>query len=310
MCKRRWLDFVVYLGVRIAIAVVQALPLRACHSASRWTGWFFCRILRVRAHVVEENLRHAFPELGDAERGRLELRMWEHLFLMVAEVAHARRKVHISNWHQHIRFLHEAKMARVLLEERPKVIVSGHFGNFELSGYFLGLFGFPTYAVARPLDNAYLHEFLMRFRGATGQYLLPKAGSAKTIAHLLERGGTLALLGDQHEGTSGYSVEFFGRPASTHKAIGVLALSSGAPLIVSYAQRAGRALYYESGIEGIADPHDPAYASMSVKDLTVWYTRCLERLVRRAPEQYWWLHRRWKAEPPRRRLRGSRRRAA
>ena len=234
---RRSLDYAVYLTVRVLILVVQALPLDVCRHWSDILAVLFCDILRVRGQVVDGNLRHAYPALTPAARRNLARRMWSHLFLMVAEVAQARRKIHFSNWHRHVHFLDGPETARLLLDDRPTIMISGHFGNFEMSGYFLGLFGFPTYTIARPLDNPFLDRFLQRFRGATGQYMLPKQGSAKQVAALLEQGAALALLGDQHAGTSGCWVDFFGRPASTHKAIALFCLASGGPLVVSYSQR-------------------------------------------------------------------------
>lgn len=306
MHRRRCLDFCVYLVIRVLIATVQALPIDTCHRLARLLATLFCRILRIRRRVVDENLRQAYPHFSAGQRQALAWRMWEHLFLMVAEVAHARRKIHITNWHRHVRFTREAELARYLLTPRPVVLVSGHFGNFELSGYFLGLFGFPTYSIARPLDNIYLHRFLDRFRGTTGQYMLPKNGSAKQVALLLERGAILALLGDQHAGPSGCWVNFFGRPASTHKAIALFALTSDAPLLVSYCRRADRPLKFESGLEAVADPRAPEIRRMSVPQLTQWYTDQLAAIIDSAPDQYWWLHRRWKGEPKRRRGRPPR----
>lgn len=298
---RLWLDYATYLVVRVLITIVQALRLETCDRLAQSLAVVFCDLLRLRGQVVDDNLRHAYPERTGTQRRALARKMWHHLFLMVAEVAHARRKVHITNWHQHVHFLKGPETARWLLDDRPTVMVSGHFGNFEMSGYFLGLFGFPTYTVARPLDNPFLRRFLDRFRGTTGQYLLPKEGSAKRIAWLLERGAVLALLGDQHAGATGCWVDFFGRPASTHKAIAVFSLASGAPLLVSYSRRLDQPLVYESGLEGVADPADPAVAGRTVAQLTQWYTNRLEAIIRRAPEQYWWLHRRWKGQPGRRR---------
>ena len=151
--------------------------------------------------------------------------MWEHLFLMIAEIAHFPRKVHDTNWRDYIHFKNEADDARIV-RNRPRVFVSGHYGNFELAGYTLGLFGFPTFTVARPLDNPYLDRFVNHFRALKGQYILPKRRQRQEAAALLEGRGTLGVLADQHAGPKGCWVNFFGRPASTHKAIAVFALTN------------------------------------------------------------------------------------
>ncbi len=107
--------------------------------------------------------------------------MWRHLFLMIAEIAHTPRKVHETNWKEHSHIVNQELFVRTLLCGRPLVLISAHFGNFELGGYLMGLFGFPTYTVARRLDNRYLDRFINDFRGRTGQFMLPKQGSREMI---------------------------------------------------------------------------------------------------------------------------------
>src|SRR6185295_14986309 len=127
-------------------------------------------------------------------------------------------------------------------DDRPLVIVSGHYGNFEFAAHALAVLGFPSCAIARPLDNIYLDRFLHRFRGANGQRILPKNGSAAEIDALLARGGTLLFLADQFAGPKGCWVDFFGRPASTHKAIALFSLSNDAPLLFCFSRRIGEPL--------------------------------------------------------------------
>jgi KDO2-lipid IV(A) lauroyltransferase len=291
-------DFLVYLVVRLFVCAVQAISLDACHRLARALAWLACDLMGVRRRVIRENLERAFPRLSPSERRRLARRMWEHLFLMVCEIAHAPRKIHDTNWRKYIRFRNYGPMMRLLWSERPKVFVAGHFGNFELAGYTMGLFGFPTYAVARPLDNKYLDRFVKRFRETKGQHILPKQGSADEIAELLANNRTLSVLGDQHAGPKGLWVDFFGTPASTHKAIALFALANHAPLAVGYGQRLERPLHYEMGVESIADPAACAPEACGPIELTRWFTQALEQLIIRAPEQYWWVHRRWKGSPP------------
>jgi KDO2-lipid IV(A) lauroyltransferase len=224
--------------------------------------------------------------------------MWRHLILMIAEIAQTPRKVHETNWREHSHIVNQEEFVRTLLSGRPLVLISGHFGNFELGGYLMGLFGFPTYTVARALDNRFLDRFVNDFRGRTGQYMLPKKGSGDDIQRILENNGILTLLGDQAAGDRQCWVNFFGKPASTHKAVSVFSLTNGAPTMVSYARRIGGPLHYEVGPVAICDPRDPKFEYGSVPLLAQWYTDQLERLVRETPDQYWWVHRRWKGEPP------------
>ncbi|MGA2067389.1 MAG: lysophospholipid acyltransferase family protein [Thermoguttaceae bacterium] len=294
MRRNPLVDYLAYVLVRIVIAIVQALPIAMGHSLARGLAWLVGDVLGLRAGVVAENLACAFPDLSAAQRRRLARRMWEHLFLLAVEVAHIPRKVHDTNWRQFVRLRGVAPLVRLLLSGRPVIVVTGHFGNFELGGYALGVLGFPTYTVARNLDNPYLDRFLARFRGATGQYLIPKNGGYDQILEVLSRGGTLAFLADQYGGEKGCWVEFFSRPASAHKAIALLALEHEAPVAVCYARRLRRPMRFEMVAAALADPQQAAAGLDTVRDLTQWYTRKLEEGIRSAPEQYWWVHRRWK----------------
>ncbi len=293
-------DFAVYLVVRICFCVIQSMRIETCDQLARGMAWVATELIPIRRRVIDENLQIAFPEWSAAERRKVARQMWHHLVLMVCEVAHLPRKVHETNWRKFVTFRNIRELTQPLLAQRPTVLVSGHFGNFEMACYMLGLLGVPTFAIARPLDNPWLDRFVTRLRTRTGQRLLPKQGSAEEANRLLESRGALALLGDQHAGPKGCWVDFFGRPASCHKAIAVFSLTSDAPLLVTYAIRRNRPLQFEIGLVGAIDPREPCAATEGVRAMTQWYNERLEEMVRMAPAQYWWLHRRWKGEPPQR----------
>jgi KDO2-lipid IV(A) lauroyltransferase len=290
----RLLQYLGYIAIRVVICTVQALRIETCQAGARAAAMLFADLLKIRRKVIDENLRHAFPDKTAEERQDMTRRMWEHLFLFVAEVAHVPRKIHETNWRDYVRVRNADVLVRALLSDRPTIVVSAHFGNFELAGYVMGIFGFPTYTVARTLDNPYLDEFVNSFRRRTGQHIVPKKGGYDQIVSVLASGGTMTLLADQYAGSKGCWVEFFGRPASTHKAIGLLALSNDAPVVVGTARRIGGAMQYEMAIDGHADPRSNLPEVAGVRPLTQWYTRKLEQIICRSPEQYWWLHRRWK----------------
>jgi KDO2-lipid IV(A) lauroyltransferase len=297
------IDFSVYLIVRALIALIQALPLSVCEQAASFLATLAGRVLRIRGNVVDSNLRIAFPKMSAEERDAITWQRWRHLILMICEIAQTPRKVHETNWREHSNIVNQEPFVRTLLSGRPLVVISGHFGNFELGGYLMGLFGFPTYTVARTLDNRFLDRFINDFRGRTGQYILPKKGSGADIQRVLEDNGILTLLGDQAAGQRQCWVDFFGKPASTHKAVSVFSLGNSAPTMVSYARRLEGPLHYEVGPAAICDPRDPPFEYGTVPLLAQWYTDHLEQLVRASPGQYWWLHRRWKGEPGVRRKR-------
>ena len=149
-----------YLSLRFVVCIVQALPISLCCYGVRMLATLFCDVLRIRREVTEENLLHAFPEMSDAQRRRLTWRMWEHLFLFAVEVIHSSRKLHPTNCHHYVRFKGEAEAVRALLDERPLVHLTAHFGSFELGSFITALLGYEIYSVARPLDNPYLDRFM------------------------------------------------------------------------------------------------------------------------------------------------------
>ena len=294
MRRRQMIDFLVYFAVRVLICVAQAMPVETGHRLARQLARLFCDVLHVRSRVVDDNLAPAFPEMSPADRMDLTRRMWEHLFLLVLEVAHAPRKIHETNWRKYVTLENEAELVRDLLDDRPLLIVASHLGNFEVGGYVLGILGFPTYTVARTLDNGYLDRFVNDFRAGTGQHIIPKNGGFDRIVQVLADGGTMTFLADQYAGPKGCWVEFFGRPASAHKAIALLALDNNAKMSVCGALRLDRPMHFELNNYAAIDPQKVGNSVGTVRELTQWYTTRLEELIRRAPNQYWWLHRRWK----------------
>jgi Kdo2-lipid IVA lauroyltransferase/acyltransferase len=294
-------DYLVYLVVRILICIVQATPIETGQRLARGLAWLFSDVLGIRRKVVDDNLQHAFAERTEAERRRLARQMWEHLFLLVIEVAHVPRKIHETNWRRYARLVNVAPLVRMLIDDRPAVIVTGHFGNFEVGGYLLGVLGFPTFTVARTLDNRYLNRFVNEFRGATGQYIISKNDGFDDILAVMGHGGTMAFLADQYAGPKGCWVEFFGRQASVHKAIALLAVEHDAPVAVCYSRRLESPMHFEMVFAGKSDPRQADSGVGSIRDLTQWYTARLEEGIRQTPDQYWWLHRRWKDPRPTRR---------
>lgn len=293
--------YAAYLALRVVIAVVQAAPLWLCERGASALAWLIGDLLGFRPKLVDENLRTAFPEWSAQQRREAAQRMWRHLFLMVTEIAHTPRKLHRTTWRNHCKLLGDDRVVSTLLREEPKVIISGHYGNFELGGYLLGLFGFPTYTIARPIDNPHVDRYVNAFRGRTGQRILPKAGSRDEVERVLGQGGILTLLGDQHAGPKGCWVDFFGKPASTHKAVSLFTLSYRAPTMVIGVRRAHGPLRYEVSAVDIVDPGAQAFELGTTPLLTQWFTEGLEQVIRSDPTQYWWVHRRWKGEPPARR---------
>lgn len=301
-------DLLAYIAVRVVISIIQAMRIESCHAIVRVAAVLLNDVFRLRGAVVDDNLRHVFPDLTETERRQISREMWEHLFLLVCEIAHAPRKIHRTNWRDYISFGGRRKFVQSLLDPRPTLLVTGHLGNFELGGFATGLLGFPSFTIARTLDNRYLDRYLNTFRGANGQYMLPKQGSSTQVKAVLDSGGVLSLLGDQQAGPKGCWVEFLGRPASCHKAIALFPMTSGAPLLVAATTRVRGPMTLKITCLGELDPATEPSLASSVPSVTRWYNDRLGEAIRAVPQQYWWVHRRWKGTPPKRML--AKRRAA
>jgi Kdo2-lipid IVA lauroyltransferase/acyltransferase len=299
-----------YVAVRLLISLIQAVRIETCRPICRCLAWLACDVFCIRSEITNENLAAAFPDASPDERHRLARAMWDHLFLMVCEIAQAPRKIHETNWRKFVAVHRKSDLIQAFMSPRPKVVVSAHFGNFEVGGYIMGFWGFPTFTMARPLDNPLLDGLVNRFRESMGQTIIPKHGTAELADSLLSTGGTLVLVGDQHAGDKGVWIEFFGRPASCHKALALFSLLNKAPMLVSYVRRLDRPMRFEVGL---ADSYDPAQAGSEdlagVSELTQWYNDVLEDEIRRAPDQYWWLHHRWRDAPASRKRKRRKRRS-
>jgi KDO2-lipid IV(A) lauroyltransferase len=298
--RSRWLDYLVYMLVRFFVCVVQAVPLETAIGFATGLAWLAHRVDRRHREVALENLRQAFGDrFSEVQRQAMVRAVYRHFCCLLMEIIHLSRRLHVHNWRDHVELLGGRPLVDHMLSDRPLMIVTGHFGNWEMGGYILGLLGLRLYAVARPLDNPYLDDFLRSFRERTGQRLLAKKGDFGQMQEILRNGGVIATLGDQDAGQRGLFVHFFGRPASTHKVMALLALEFRVPILVMVAINGGRPLRYVARIVGEILPEDYAGEANAVRSITQEFTTALEQAVCSAPDQYFWLHRRWKHQPAR-----------
>lgn len=140
--------------------------------------------------------------------------------------------------------------------ERPggMILVTGHYGNWEVGGFTLARLGMPVVAIARPLDNAYLDKYIRSIREAAGLKIVDKGGASGPSQEVLEKGGWVCFVADQDAGKRGVFVDFFGRPASTFRTIALLALSYNVPIVVGCARRLADNFTFEVR----HGPHHPA----------------------------------------------------
>lgn len=295
--RSRLLDYLVYFAVRFVVCVVQALPYEACMRLAQKVAWLAYHLDRRHRLVADDNLRHAFPDLDAAARNELVRATYRHFIGLAVTLALLPRMFRPTTWKRYLDFSDPKALLSIMLSGRPLLFVTGHFGNWELGNVALGVLGFRTAAIARRLDNPHLHEFLLSLRARHGQALLDKTEDYDQMLAVLESGGMLATLGDQDAGQRGLYVDFFGRPASTHKAMALMALQYRTPVVVMGIAKLGEPLRHRLLVEEIILPEEYDGRGDAVKAMTQRMTAGLERLGRRHPEQYFWLHRRWKHQP-------------
>ena len=301
-------DFLVYLAVRVVVCAIAALSWHRARGFADALAWLMHRVDKRHRQVAIENSKLAFPTWTDAEIDVHVRKTYEHFSLMLVEMIKAPRTMRKRNLETYFQYGDPADFDRVmklLHSKRPLLFLGGHFGNWELFGFATGLFGTSISAIARPLDNPHLDRMLNQFRGNNGHRVVAKKGEYDQIHAVLEGGGNLGLLFDQDAGEKGLFVDFFGRPASTFKSIALLSLEYKAPLIVGGAVRVGEPMRYRVVVGDIIDPLEYEQNPNAVREITQRFTAALEKLIRENPEQYFWLHRRWKHSPPARKAKSK-----
>ena len=291
-------NYAVYLLVRVVVGFAQAMSLEQSYAFAHLLAAILHRVDKRHRLIGVDNLRQAFgDQYTEAERADIVRKVYLHFCMMLMEILHIPRKLHPTTWRDRITLVGHERVLDRLLHGGPLIMLTGHFGNWEMAGYLFGVFGFPPNSVARTLDNPYLDAYLRTFRERTGQKMIPKKGGYDQMLEVLRSGGVLSFLADQDAGERGMFVDFFGRPASTHKAIAIMALEHQAPVVVGYARRIGPGFRYEVGCTEVIDPAELTGTAADAQTLTQRYTTALEDIIRRDPDQYLWLHRRWKHQP-------------
>ena len=287
-----------YIAVRSLLAVVQIFPLERSLESARVIAKIWKRIMpRHHARAVA-HLKMVFgSQYSNLEVNKIGDACLESVIQFAIELVCLPRRVHALTWNRFIELVNFDEALRVLLDGRGAILVTGHYGSFEIMGHLLAALGFDMVAVMRPIDNHYLNKFVVASRKTHGLTLLDKKGAAASAEEHLRGGSLVGFIGDQDAGRKGMFVDFFGRPASTYKSIGLLAMATKVPIIVGYARRKGGKARYEVGVQRVLRPPDWEGQEDALRWITQAYTRAIEEIVRDDPRQYLWIHRRWKSQP-------------
>lgn len=254
------------------------------------------RSLGVRRRVAAENLARAFPERSEAERAAILDAHYREVGRVAVEYARLGDLARAEAGRVVAGVRGEEHLEAVRAAGRGAILLTGHYGNFELLGAALGR-RHPVDFVVRPLSNPRVDAWLAQRRREAGVGSIP-AHEPRRIYAALRQNRWVAMLADQDARRAGTFVTFLGRPASTPLGPARVSLHTGAPIVMGFAtRRPDRRL--ELDVEPPIEPGD-RHAPGAAERLTARHVERLESWVRRRPEMWFWLHRRWKTSPPER----------
>ena len=291
---RFWLEA---LLVRLVLAVVRLMPMGVVRRTGHAIGDLAFYLDRFHRRIARENLTQAFPSRTPEQIEEIARAMFAHFGAVLLELL----KFGTLTEEDMVRLVDVEGAERVNQAYqlgRGVLLFTGHFGYWEVQGLMQPLHARRVSVLARPLDNPHLHEMLERIRRRTGNGVIYRQGAIRKVLRELAANHGVAMLIDQHLHTpDAIYVDFFGRPAATTNALAALALRTGAPVIPAFALPIANGRYrlvYEHPVEPPREDTPDA-----IRDFTQRCTDVLEMYVRRHPELWLWMHRRWRERPER-----------
>lgn len=249
----------------------------------------------IRRSVALANLSQAFPDKTGLEIVGIARGLYRNLGKNLAELLRfkTRTKTDINAL---VTFDGEEHFKAALAHGKGAILVSGHFGNWEMYAAAIASAGYPFSVVVYPQHNIWVDGMLNRLRQGKGVGIIYKRNAAKDVLRALKANRLVTMLSDQDAGADGVFADFFGRPASTTRGPGLFACKTGAPIITGVIVREENGRH-----RGIINP--PLFADQTagreeeIARLTQEFTRRLEQRVREYPDHWYWVHKRWKTRP-------------
>ena len=291
---KEWLEFA---AVWLILKKLGLLPRRLARGfAASVTSLLFSLQPKLRK-TAEFNLRLAFPDWTEAQRKDATRKMVRNLGWMSAEFARFPRltkenieKVVILEGHEN--FLEGQRRGKGVL------YLTGHIGAWELSSFAHALYGYPLHYMARPLDNQRLDALVNKYRCASGNEPIFKNESARVMLRILKGGGTVGILADQNTmPEEGVFVDFFGKSACTTTGLARVALHTGAAVVPGYAYWDESIQKYRLRFEPPVELNRTGDTERDVFENTQRFAKVIEEIIRKHPDQWVWVHQRWKNRP-------------
>lgn len=275
-----------------AVKTLEWTPRPAAERLAQWYAGLLDRCLPRLRRTALRNLELALPELPEHERRRIA----DGVFRSIARllVAFARfprlKRENISEWIRYEGFEH-FEQARE--RGRGVLFATGHLGNWELSAYAHALLAEPMHVVVRPLDNRMLDRLVERRRALSGNRIIEKRDFARSILKALADNEAVGILADQNTSPEqGVFVDFFGIPACSNASLARLAAHTGATVIPGFA------LWEEAERRYVLRFYPPVEIQGDLVADTQRIQQAIEDVIRQYPDQWLWIHKRWKTRPP------------
>jgi Kdo2-lipid IVA lauroyltransferase/acyltransferase len=284
-----------YFAVRVVLALVRVMPDALVRASGTALGLAFYGVDPAHRRIAYENLAAAFPQRTPAERRAIARQAFVHFGrLLIALLKFS--TLSPDEMLAHVEIEGEDRARAAYAHGKGVLFVTGHFGFWELQALVHALRVEPVSVIGRALDNPRLNRLLQDIRQRTGNTVIYRKGTLRRILRTLQAGHGVAVLIDQHiMSPEAIYVDFFERPAATTSAIAALAMRTGAPVVPVFALplESGRyRLIYEHPVDPPRGTDDAA-----IREFTQRCTDVLEMYVRRDPQLWLWMHRRWRDVP-------------
>jgi KDO2-lipid IV(A) lauroyltransferase len=284
--------FLFSLGI---ISRVTNIKLRA--KIGEYIGDLFRIINKSRRDITLNNISMAFPEKGNDWHKRIMRESYRNLGITMMELL-AFPKFTIEDFHNYIKYENFEIIDEILSRGNGVILLSGHFGNWELIAFTVGIFaGISVTEIVKPQSNSYIDKLLNKYRSLSGNNIVQMSNAARAIVKTLKSNGAVGLLVDQSaDWRKDLFVDFFGRSAVTYEAPASLSLKFKTPIIMGFPIRKPDYTYSISLIELKSD--DLVDSKESIRILTERHVKILENAIRQNPGLWSWQHKRWKHTPP------------
>lgn len=282
-----------YLLFKIFQSLIESLPLEVAQKSGKFLGRVAFRVLKSRRNVAMENLRFAFPSKSETEREGITRGAFESFGISMAEFLWTRNlsREKIASL---VIFEDQFEMEKILARNSGLVLVSGHLGNWELMALATGIFlSKQVLIIVKKQHNERIDKEISNLRCIFGNSIVTMEKAIKESLTRLKSNGIVALLSDQSAPKESVYINFFRRNVATFQGPSAFALKSNAPMAMLFMirQQGGK---YKLFCEEIHCSDLDSYSEENVAKLTQRHVEVLERWITKYPEQWLWMHKRWK----------------